>query len=150
MDELIEEGSINHQVKLAIQSGLDPFLAYQLGSLNAAECYGLHTKGAIAPGYDADLLFISDLTNVQITQTMINGTIYRAANDAGAALCKPEQDMLQTVHLPDLETKDLQVPIVSDKDIRIIEIIPNQLETKLVVAKPKERGFSKLIQNPTC
>ncbi|MCY8564781.1 adenine deaminase [Bacillus sonorensis] len=143
LDELIEEGGINHQVKLAIQSGLDPFLAYQLGSLNAAECYGLHTKGAIAPGYDADLLFISDLTNVQITQTMINGTIYRAANDAGAALCKPEQDMLQTVHLPDLETKDLQVPIVSDKDIRIIEIIPNQLETKLVVAKPKERGFFK-------
>ncbi|MDI5788197.1 amidohydrolase family protein [Bacillus licheniformis] len=56
LDELVDEGSINYQVKLAIQEGLDPFLAYQMGSLNAAECFGLKTKGAVAPGYDADLL----------------------------------------------------------------------------------------------
>ena len=29
LDELVDEGSINYQVKLAIQEGLDPFLAYQ-------------------------------------------------------------------------------------------------------------------------
>lgn len=61
VDDLLSEGSVNHQVKMAIQAGLNPFLAYQLGSLNAAECYGLDTKGAIAPGFDADLLFVSDL-----------------------------------------------------------------------------------------
>ena len=48
LDELVDEGSINYQVKLAIQEGLDPFLAYQMGSLNAAECFGLKTKGAVA------------------------------------------------------------------------------------------------------
>ncbi|WP_422109668.1 adenine deaminase, partial [Bacillus haynesii] len=76
LDELVDEGSINHQVKLAIQEGLDPFLAYQMGSLNAAECFGLKTKGAVAPGYDADLLFISDFENVSISKTMINGVIW--------------------------------------------------------------------------
>ncbi len=61
VDDLLSEGSVNHQVKMAIKAGLDPFLAYQLASLNAAECYGLETKGAVAPGFDADLLFISDV-----------------------------------------------------------------------------------------
>ncbi|MBU8788236.1 adenine deaminase [Bacillus glycinifermentans] len=141
LDELIDEGSINHQVKLAILSGLDPFLAYQMGSLNAAECYGLKTKGAVAPGYDADLLFISDLKNVRITKTMINGKVYSGLNEADAAASKPEPALLETVHLPDLQAEDLRIPLVRDKDVRIIEIIPNQLETKLVIAKPKDGAF---------
>ncbi|GAA3328168.1 hypothetical protein GCM10020331_071050 [Ectobacillus funiculus] len=44
LDELIREGSIDHSVRLAIQAGLDPFLAIQMASLNAAECFGLSTK----------------------------------------------------------------------------------------------------------
>ncbi|WFA06773.1 adenine deaminase [Bacillus sp. HSf4] len=137
LDELIDEGSINHQVKLAIQSGLDPFLAYQMGSLHAAECYGLKTKGAVAPGYDADLLFISDLTNVDITQTMIGGVIYKEA-DTCLSSSKLDAALLQSVHLPKFELCDLEIPIVQDRDIRVIEIIPNQLETRLFLTKPDE------------
>ncbi|KAA6453611.1 adenine deaminase [Bacillus swezeyi] len=141
LDELIDEGSINHQVKLAIQSGLDPFLAYQMGSLNAAECYGLTTKGAVAPGYDADLLFVSDLRDVQIARTMINGVIYSETREADTTGCNPESGLLQSVHLPELDAADLQIPIVQDKDVRVIEIIPNQLETRLFLSEPKDEPF---------
>ncbi|QUF66902.1 adenine deaminase [Bacillus atrophaeus] len=138
VDDLLEEGSINHQVKIAIKAGLDPFLAYQLGSLNAAECYGLDTKGAIAPGYDADLLFISNVENVSITKTMVKGqtiaekgrNVYQNEQES----ITPDQSLLQSVRLAPLNKQDFVIPIDPKKYIRVIRIIPNQLETKLISA----------------
>ncbi|GAA3325573.1 hypothetical protein GCM10020331_058010 [Ectobacillus funiculus] len=54
LDDLIEEGSVDHIVRLAIQKGLNPILAIQMVTLNTAECFGLRNLGAVAPGYQAD------------------------------------------------------------------------------------------------
>ncbi|MGM0860181.1 adenine deaminase [Bacillus atrophaeus] len=145
VDDLLEEGSINHQVKIAIKAGLDPFLAYQLGSLNAAECYGLDTKGAIAPGYDADLLFISNVENVSITKTMVKGqtiaekgrNVYQNEQEP----ITPDQSLLQSVRLAPLNKQDFVIPIDPKKNIRVIRIIPNQLETKLISAHADNSVF---------
>ncbi|AKL84213.1 adenine deaminase [Bacillus atrophaeus] len=145
VDDLLEEGSINHQVKIAIKAGLDPFLAYQLGSLNAAECYGLDTKGAIAPGYDADLLFISNVENVSITKTMVKGqtiaekgrNVYQNEQES----ITPDQSLLQSVRLAPLNKQDFVIPIDPKKNIRVIRIIPNQLETKLISAPAANSVF---------
>ncbi|MCG8395411.1 adenine deaminase [Bacillus atrophaeus] len=145
VDDLLEEGSINHQVKIAIKAGLDPFLAYQLGSLNAAECYGLDTKGAIAPGYDADLLFISNVENVSITKTMVKGqtiaekgrNVYQNEQES----ITPDQSLLQSVRLAPLNKQDFVIPIDPKKNIRVIRIIPNQLETKLISAHADNSVF---------
>jgi adenine deaminase len=37
-----------------------------MATLNAAECFGLHDCGAIAPGYKAGLLLIDNLTEMNI------------------------------------------------------------------------------------
>ncbi|KXZ14792.1 adenosine deaminase [Bacillus nakamurai] len=145
VDDLLSEGSVNHQVKLAIEAGLDPFLAYQLGSLNAAECYGLDTKGAVAPGFDADLLFISDLRQVAITKTMVNGrtvaengrTIYEQTADSQLT----DTALLDTVQLKaPLTELDFHMPIQEGKNMNVIQIIPNHLETrrKEVPAPPSD------------
>ena len=44
IDDLIKEGSVDHNVRLAIQEGMDPLLAIQMASLNVAECFGLKRK----------------------------------------------------------------------------------------------------------
>ncbi|WP_368252171.1 amidohydrolase family protein, partial [Enterococcus sp. 2201sp1_2201st1_B8_2201SCRN_220225] len=62
IDDLLEKGSIDHILRLAIKQGLDPLLAIQMATLNAAECFRLNTLGAIAPGYQADFFFTDDLT----------------------------------------------------------------------------------------
>lgn len=147
VDDLLSEGSVNHQVKMAIQAGLDPFLAYQLGSLNAAECYGLDTKGAIAPGYDADLLFVSDLENVTVTMTMVKGQTVaedsKAVYQDHASTAAPDQALLDSVKLAaPLNKQDFHMPIDSEQQINVIQIIPNQLETRLVqVPAPDAREF---------
>jgi len=46
--DLLTEGSIDYNIRLAIREGIDPVDAVKIASLNAAEAYGLKDKGAIA------------------------------------------------------------------------------------------------------
>ena len=53
-DDLAEEGHMDHVLRTAVKSGIRGEIAAVMCTLNAAECYGLKGKGAIAPGCDAD------------------------------------------------------------------------------------------------
>ncbi|MGP4079932.1 adenine deaminase [Pseudalkalibacillus sp. R45] len=132
LDDLIKEGSIDHNVRLAIEYGLGPLTAIQMASLNAAECYGLKQKGAIAPGYEADFLLLDDLCSINIKEVYKSGQLV-AREGVYASTHLKEKDpgpMLQkTVRIPELNKKDLQIPIGTAKTANIIEIIPNQLTT---------------------
>ena len=59
--DLLEDGSIDHMIRLTIQNGIDPVMAIRLGSYNTARHFGLKKYGAIAPGKYADLVVVSDL-----------------------------------------------------------------------------------------
>ncbi|TMU83567.1 adenine deaminase [Bacillus sp. BHET2] len=132
LDDLIEEGSIDHNIRLAIREGLDPILAISMASLNAAECYGLHQKGAIAPGYDADFILLDDLDTIAISEVYkagkpvaIHGQFIGGERDKHV----PKPALTSTVHIPDITERDLQIPIGNNQKAHIIEIIPNQLRT---------------------
>jgi adenine deaminase len=73
LDELVEDGSIDASVRKAIKLGIDPIQALQMASLNAAECFGLKTKGAIAPGYEASFIVLSDLEKITIEAVYVKG-----------------------------------------------------------------------------
>ena len=70
LDELIEQGSINYALSLAIAEGMDPLQAIQLGTLNAAECYGLKGRGALASGFIADFVVVEDLQTMRAVYCM--------------------------------------------------------------------------------
>lgn len=58
---ITREGHVSHAVNLAIRGGLDPFIAISMATLNAATCYRLRDRGAIAPGKRADFFLSSSL-----------------------------------------------------------------------------------------
>jgi adenine deaminase len=61
-ETLVTVGHLNHVVRTAIEAGLEPLLAIQLATVNAAEYFGLRQDiGSIAPGRAADILFVEDL-----------------------------------------------------------------------------------------
>ncbi len=60
---------------MAIKSGIDPIDCIKMASLNAAECYGLKGKGAIAPGYMADLVVIDNLDDFNILKVYKEGKL---------------------------------------------------------------------------
>ena len=59
--ELLDDGSIDALVRMAIAAGLDPLTAITMATLNAAEHYNLRDRGAVAPGRRADLVLFDDL-----------------------------------------------------------------------------------------
>ncbi|MCA0969792.1 adenine deaminase [Halobacillus litoralis] len=136
LDELVEEGSIDHHIRVAVQSGIPVETAYQMASLNAAECYGLHEKGAIAPGYDADFLLIDDLEQVKISEVYKNGeAVVKNGNYLKDSIEKkaPNPELTSSVQLKEVTEESLQIPISSEKEAHVIEVIPNRLTTNSLV-----------------
>lgn len=138
LDELIDEGSINHSISLAIEEGMEPLQAIQLATLNAAECYRLYQKGALAEGYVADFLLLADLTTCKPQavwkngkKVAENGEICTTRNDS----IKVPSLILESVHIPKLSLQDLAIPFQNGNLANIIEIEPNQLITHKKVAK---------------
>ena len=47
--DLLDEGSIDYMVRVAIQEGIDPITAIRMGTLNTAEYFGLRDRGRLLP-----------------------------------------------------------------------------------------------------
>ncbi|MFD0826084.1 adenine deaminase [Neobacillus sp. M.A.Huq-85] len=143
LDEIVDEGTIDQNVRLAIRAGLSPLLAIQIASLNAAECFGLHQKGALAPGYKADFILVDDLETMKISEVYVSGKL--TAKDGmyvGEPLQAnvPGETLTQTVHIPNILEKDLQIPIGKTERANIIGIIPNSIVTKKLEEKVQTNG----------
>lgn len=145
LDELIEEGSIDHAIRLAIKEGMEPLQAIQLATLNAAECYKLYNKGAIAPGFIADFFMIDSLESFRAISVWKNGL--KIAEDNKMLKVNASEDYLpqhiaNTVSLPTLSVADFSIPLTNDGTANVIEIMPNQITTRKKVLKvPVIEGF---------
>lgn len=145
LDELLEEGSIDHAIRLAIEEGMDPLQAIQLATINAAECYRLNNRGALAPGFVADLVMIDDVDSFRAqsvwkdgVKVAENGQMLKLREDKG----EPSSRITQTVHLPELTVDDFSIPFTNEGLAHVMEIIPNQLMTyKKVMQVPIDNGL---------
>ena len=73
--ELLEDGHIDRIVRRAIARGANPAHAFIAASFNAAQRFGLGDTGAIAPGYFADLVLLSDRENVTVEAVYKRGSL---------------------------------------------------------------------------
>ncbi|HZH59567.1 MAG TPA: adenine deaminase [Metabacillus sp.] len=138
LDDLIAEGSIDYNILLSIENGLDPITAYQMATLHAAECFGLDTKGAIAPGYDADFVFLDDLEAVKVNEVFIKGELIAADGHCVHSSYKEEtipSALLNTIHIHEIGLENIQITCPKEASANIIEIIPNKIITKHIVEK---------------
>ena len=77
--DLLDQGSIDYMVREAIAFGVEPITALRMATLNPAEWFGLHTRGAIAPGRVADLLVVDDLRDFRPRQVYAGGRLVAEA-----------------------------------------------------------------------
>jgi adenine deaminase len=73
--DLIDQGGIDYVVRRAIRQGIDPVTAIQIATINPAAYYGLHDRGAIAPGRRADLVVLDNLRNVTTKMVLRAGAV---------------------------------------------------------------------------
>ncbi len=129
---LLDEGSIDHMVRVAIAHGVDPITAIRLGTINTANYFRLHQLGAVAPGRRADLIVFSDLNNLRADQVYRGGVL--AAQNGEVIAPKPPLralDIRSTMNVAS-GTLDFRIPGQRER-IRVIGGTDEQVVTPLYI-----------------
>jgi adenine deaminase len=136
--DLLDEGHLDHLIRLAVAEGLDPITAIQMATLNAAEWFRLHDRGAIVPGKRADLVIFSNLKDFRAEMVFAGGAL--AAQDGAPIGDWPvpavdDSDVHNTVRV-DWEQLSLAIPAAGDH-VRVVGVIPDQVVTEHLLETPK-------------
>ena len=142
IDDLYNQGSIDDMIRRSVKNNIDPIDAIRIATLNPAECYGLKRKGAVAPGYEADLVILDDLEEFTIRSVFKNGILVW---DQEALLYDYHENALpvlkNTIRLPALSEDQLRITS-STGSLNLVEVIPNSLLTNhLTMNYDKNRAF---------
>ncbi len=132
---LLEDGHLDRVLREAVKLGINPAYAIRLASLSTAEYWKLEHRGAIAPGYAADLVLFENLEDFKARWTMIEGRI--VAQDGKLLTpgkAAPLEGLSGTVKLPaDWGAHNLKV--TNPKPLPVIGIYPDQVHTDTLEAQ---------------
>lgn len=151
---LVEDGHMDRVLRHTIGLGVNPMLAIQMATINAATHFGLETEiGQIAPGRYADILFVSSLEKFHPELVIAKGSVVA---ENGENLIE-----FPTVDYPDWATQSVNIKtpvlpeifnIKSSKEgsvrVNVIGVIENQAPTKhLEMVLPIKNGLVTLDPN---
>jgi adenine deaminase len=129
-DDIADDGHINGMVRKAVAAGIAPEDAILMASLHPALWHGLTSQGAIAPGYQADLLVLPDLVSFAPELVLKRGR--PIADTPEVAI--PDW-VRQSVRIRPVTPSDFEIP--SDgAPIRAIGLVPDQVVTESLVREP--------------
>lgn len=148
---LVNDGHMDRVLRHTMNQGVNPMLAIQMATINAATYFGLDTEiGQIAPGRYADILLVSDLEEFLPELVIAKGLI--VARDGENLFEFPK------IEYPDWVVKSvhIQIPFPADAfelktnesnevTVNVIGVIENQAPTKhLKMVLPVENGVVAL------
>jgi adenine deaminase len=131
-EDIAENGHINGMVREAVAAGVAPEDAVVLATINPATWHRLWHLGAIAPGYQADLLLLGDLERFEPELTLKSG---RPVGEI------PEPDVPEwvkhSVRNRPVTADDFRVDAGSGR-VRVIGLVPDQVVTELLEEEPND------------
>ena len=134
--DLIDEGSIDHMIRVAVAAGIDPLLAIRMGSYNTARYFGLKKYGAVAPGKFADLVIFSDLRDFNPEQVYRGGQLVAQAGEM--IIPRPPErklDLRGTVNV-NANSLDFSLP-ARGAQAHVIGTVKYQVVTEHLLERPK-------------
>lgn len=144
--DLKAKGHLDNALRIAVAAGMNPVWAIIAATLNSAECYRLYGKGAIAPGYDADIAVFDDLKNFNCAMVFKGG---RLVAKEGKALFKTGEKYLpaevkNTVHVGNVAPDDFKIKL-KGRRANVIRLLKDNVVTEKVVREVEsENGDVKL------
>jgi adenine deaminase len=156
--DLTTRGHIDSMVRHAIELGLDPLEAVRLASYNTAQYFRLYARGAIAPGFVADMVVLNDLNTFQVESVYKDGLLVaqhgKLLVDVPTPAFEGAKSVTGTVHIGNISEAELRIPAKAGS-VEVVGIEPGQITTKHlreaapirdgeIVADP-ERDLLKLV-----
>ena len=135
--DLLKDGDIDGVVRKAIRLGLDPVRAIQLATINPADYFRRDGLGAVAPGFMADLIVLSDLSRLQIDMVFYRGRL--VAKEGEPLFLTPKaagKRLTNTVNIKPFTIEALKLSPSGEAE-PIIEIVPGQIITRKKMEKIK-------------
>jgi len=148
--DILERGHINGILKLAVEQGMDAVDAVRMATLNAAECYRMYDRGAIAPGRRADLVLVRDLKDFDVLACWAGGELVaREGRMLRALPMLHPGDLQSSVNLASVPEDPFRVKTASGK-ARVIGLLPHSLITECRVQEVRTGpdGVVRLADNP--
>jgi adenine deaminase len=148
--DLLDKGHLNDLLKTAVALGVDPLLLLKMATLNPARHYRLYDRGALAPGYRADLVVFEDLKDFKVNLVIKNG---RLAARNGEMLIPVEDPILppqalSSIHLSRvLEEKDFLLTTPQGKT-PVIGVVEGELVTEKLIIDPPRSNNGELMADP--
>ena len=135
--DLLRDGDIDAVVRKAIKLGLEPVRALQLATINPAEYFGMRGLGAVAPGYNANLIVLDNLSDFNIEKAFYRGKLVADGGEAlfEAAAYKGSKPV-NTVDIKPFSIEDLKLEAKGDS-LPIIGVVPGQIITRKIIEKVK-------------
>lgn len=138
---IFELGHIDNHLQICVEEGIDPITAIGMASLNAAQCFNLKDRGAIAPGLRADIVLLDNLQDFYASHVFIYGE--EVAKD-GNYLFEVERCDISPVrsvfNVKDFSIDKLRMKLKSNR-VNVIELLPDGVLTA------KGRAFVTLDDN---
>ena len=127
--DLLAHGHLDHHVRRAIALGLDPVIAIRLASWSCARHYGFRDRGALAPGFRADLLTFERLDDFRPDLVVLGGR--RVAKGGRLLVDVPAARMEEGpgFRVDGFDASRLRVPAGVNASLRVIEVRAGSLVT---------------------
>ncbi len=136
-DDIVDDGHINGMVRKAVAAGVAPADAVVCASFNPARWHGLDHLGAIAPGYQADVLVLHDLESFRPELVLKAGKRLEE-------FTRPEVPdwVQQSVRIAPLARDAFALP--SCARMRAIGLVPDQVVTESLVVDAGEDDLATI------
>ena len=130
-EHIADEGHINSMVRDAVAFGIPPEDALVMASHHPALWHRLDQLGAIAPGFQADLVVFGDL------ERFVPELVLKRGRPLGE-IERPEvpEWVKHTVRVPHIAASEFEIPW-SDGRARVIGVVPDQIVTEAFVDEPR-------------
>lgn len=134
LSDLLHSGHIDNIIRKAVAAGKSPVTAIKMATLNASQRFGLKRRGAVAPGYTADLLILNDLNSVDVNDVYIKGKKIVSDKHSKPYINPPvspilNKAVLNSMHIDELIPYAFHIDNKGNK-CHVIKLIKNELITE--------------------
>lgn len=147
-NDIIDNGQMNRVIRRCIEEGIPAPLAIRYATLNGAQRFGLKDVGAIAPGFQADVVLVDSLETMEVQEVYVKGEhLVKDGKVIQEIKSESPLKLYDTVDIPELVEEDFMIQAPIEKgtaDVVTIEVtdtgvtLQDTVEVEVVNGKVKE------------